>query len=69
MWITWTQQNQQDWQKQRKEDETSQAPKDAENHVDEGQYQPGDPWCDPKYNKSQNQESHDNHDQWAGQQR
>jgi len=37
------QENQQNWQKQWKEDEASQAPKDAENHVDEGQYQPGNP--------------------------
>jgi hypothetical protein len=36
------QQNPQDWQKQRKEDEANQVPKDAENHVDEGQYQPED---------------------------
>ena len=59
------QKTQQDWQKQRKEDEASQAPKDAENHGDEGQYQLGDPWCDPGYNKSQNQELHHNHDQWG----
>ena len=67
MWMTWMQQNQQDRQKQRKEDEASQSPKDAKSHVDEGQYQPGDSWCNPGYDKCQNQGSHHNNDQWAGQ--
>jgi hypothetical protein len=56
---TWTKQHRQsgqDWWVQWKEDEVSQAPKDAANHNGGGQCQPGDQYDDPEYSKHQVQE-------------
>ena len=46
----------QDWQGQRKEDEASQAPRDAVSLGGKGQYQPESPCIDPEQNKNQNRE-------------
>jgi hypothetical protein len=57
--MTWMKQHMrslQDWQTQRKEDEASQAPKDAVNHDDGGQCQPSEKCDDPEYSKHQDQE-------------
>jgi hypothetical protein len=53
-----------------KEDEASQASKDAVNHDDGGQCQPGDQCDDPEYSKHQDQECADaceepSHDSWC----